>query len=110
MKNNTLIDINSFKDIYKINLLNIPNQTFTTTINNNSYTITIETSNSLQSYISIKERDNILCNNGNIKSMVDLTMHYPNGSFFFAVDIGKEYLSLNYENFNNGLNLYYGII
>ena len=34
MKTSAIVDINQFDKIFKINLLNIPNQTFTTTLNN----------------------------------------------------------------------------
>ena len=108
MKTSAIVDINQFDKIFKINLLNIPNQTFTTTLNNTPYTITIATSLSLQSFISIKERDKVICQNGNIKDMADLTMAYAKGSFFFSVDVDKEYINLNYQNFNKGLTLYYG--
>lgn len=110
MKDGSIVNISNFKDIYKINLLNIPNQTFSTTIANIPYNITIETSLSLYSYITIKERDLTICNNGNIKNLVDLTLTYPKGSFFFLVDIDKTHIRLNYSNFNKGLNLYYGVI
>lgn len=108
MKSSVIVDVNSFDKIFKINLLNIPNQTFTTTLNNTPYTITITTSSALQSFITIKERDVVICQNGNIKDLADLTISYTKGSFFFLVDIDKEYIDLNYLNFNKGLTLYYG--
>lgn len=105
---NSIVDLDSFIEIFKINLLNIPNQNFTTTIKNIPYSISVETSQSLQSYITIKQGNTILCLNGNIKNFVDLTLPYKNGSFFFVLDADKQYIDLNYQNFNKGLNLYYG--
>lgn len=110
MKTSSIIDLSIFKDITKINILSIPNQQFTTTINQIAYDILIETSTSGDSFISIYTQGRCLCRNGNIKSFVDLTLSYKNGSFFFVVDIDKQYIDLNYSNFGKGLYLYYGSI
>ena len=67
MIEDVIIDIDSFASVYEITLQAIPNQEFSTTINNEIFNIEVRTFANDRTYITIKKDDVTLCNNANIK-------------------------------------------
>lgn len=112
MIENVIIDIDSFSSVYEITLQSIPNQEFSTTINNEIFNIDVRTFTDDRTYITIKKDDVMLCNNANIKCDVDIT--YFGGirdfSFFFLKQNDKQDIPYNYTDFSTNIGLYCGVI
>ena len=112
MIEDVLIDIDSFTSVYEITLQSIPNQEFSTTINNEIFNIEVRTFANDRTYITIKKDDVTLCNNANIKCGVDIT--YFGGArdfrFFFLKQNDKQEIPYNYTDFGINIGLYCGII
>lgn len=112
MIEDVIIDIDSFSSVYEITLQSIPNQEFSTTINNEIFNIDVRTFTDDRTYITIKKDDVMLCNNANIKCDVDIT--YFGGirdfSFFFLKQNDKQDIPYNYTDFGTNIGLYCGVI
>lgn len=112
MIEDVIIDIDSFSSVYEITLQSIPNQEFSTTINNEIFNIDVRTFTDDRTYITIKKGDVMLCNNANIKCDVDIT--YFGGirdfSFFFLKQNDKQDIPYNYTDFSTNIGLYCGVI
>lgn len=112
MIEDVIIDIDNFSRVYEIALQPIPNQEFSTTINNQIFNVDVRTLADDKTYITIKKDDVTLCNNANIKCDVDIT--YFGGikdfRFFFLKQNDKQDMPYNYTDFNTNIGLYCGII
>lgn len=112
MTEDVIIDIDEFSSIYEINLQSIPNQEFSTTINNEIFNIDVRTFTDDRTYITIKKDDVTLCNNANIKCDVDIT--YFGGirdfRFFFLKQNDIQDIPYNYTDFSTNIGLYCGVI
>lgn len=113
MKNDILIDLNTLSEIYEIELQPIPNQEFTTTINNEQYKIELKTFLNEKTYITILKNEKCICNCANIKVGIDYAFlsadsELNNLVIFFGLN--TNIADFNYKNFNKDLRLYFGII
>ena len=112
MIEDVIIDIDNFSSVYEITLQAIPNQEFSTTINNEIFNIEVRTFANDRTYITIKKDDVTLCNNANIKCGVDIT--YFGGirdfRFFFLKQNDKQDIQYNYADFNKNIGLCCGVI
>lgn len=102
-------DLNMFKNIYEIPLLNNPNYAFSTTLNNYIFNINIRTFQ-YGTRISIEANNNPIVINGNLKAFLNLNYfsNFTDGIFFFYTNYFN--LNFNYQNLNNELKLNYGTI
>lgn len=112
MIEDVIIDIDDFSSVYEITLQSIPNQEFSTTINNEIFNIEVRTFANDRTYITIKKDDVTLCNNANIKCDVDITYFggFRSFRFFFLRQNDKQDIPYNYTDFGINIGLYCGII
>lgn len=105
------IDINTFTNIYEIELSQEPNQSFDMYLGDDSFKFDIRTYAGNQTRINIKANDEVIVNYAPVNTaMVNLNYfsNFKKGAFFFWQNANKIIENPNFENFGNGLKLYYG--
>ena len=115
MSNKTIAiqDVNIFKSLYEIELLNEPNQTFTLYLGQDIFQIDLRTYVNDNTRITIKANNEIITNNSPVSvSLVNLNFftNFKNGIFFFWQNPNVMIENPNYLNFGKDLKLYYGTI
>ena len=103
------IDLNNFSNIYEIELTTEPNQSFNVYLQDYNFKIDIRTFVGEQTRITIRLDDEIIVNNAPVNiPLINLNYfsNFDKGVFFFTQD--KSFNNANFENFGNGLRLYYG--
>lgn len=106
------LNIDTFKRIYEIELTQEPNQSFDVFIDDYSFKFDIRTYAQNQTRISVSLDNEILINNAPVNtSGVNLNYfsNFKSGAFFFLQNKNEIIENANFENFGNGLKLYYGI-
>lgn len=112
MKKDIIINLNDLNNIVEINIEPLPNQEFTTTIYNLSFTFEFKTFNDNKTFFSAYYNDITICNLSNIKTYVDYfyfsnVKELQNLVLFFGI-LENSNMVYNYENLGNNLRLYFG--
>lgn len=113
MKPLTIFDIEDFKAVYKVDLVNEPNQNFDLYIQDYTFNVDIRTYVNDKTRIKITLNNEVLANYSPIElENVNLCYfsNFKEGVFFFVKDNDVSGETINYEILGKGLNLYYGII
>lgn len=104
-------DIDIFSSLYKIELSNYPNQIFDFFLDDYNFIVEIRTYVQNQTRINVTLNNEILVNNSPVNiSNINLNYfsNFKKGAFFFLQNPNIKMENLNFNNFGNGLDLYYG--
>lgn len=107
-----IYSIDIFKELYQIDITKNPNQAFNVYIPEHNFYIDIRTYVENQTFISINVDDKSIIQNSPINIFnVNLNFYsdFNEGAFFFVKIDNKLNKNINFENFGEGIELYYGL-
>ncbi|HDZ5042725.1 TPA: hypothetical protein RTG66_001562 [Campylobacter jejuni] len=106
-------DIDIFTNLYKIEISPYPNQIFDFFLGKHNFLVEIRTYVQNQTRINISLNSEILVNNSPV-NISNINLNYfskfKDGIFFFLQNPNIKIENPNFENFGNGIDLYYGVI
>lgn len=107
----SIIDtLDYFKEIYKIELQNLPNQNFDVYIENQLFNLQIRTYDSGRSTITIFKGNDVLCEEAPFLINMNLCFYSSIEDYAFFFLTSRQLESYNFSNLGSEINLYYGSI